>query len=73
MDTTPFVDDYWSVEQQRNFDWRGIGPRQEYLDAQLEVNVLAYFHLTECLSKEVADGFEMKLFCDLGPKSLNAT
>lgn len=36
IDTTPFVNDYWSSEQQRNFDWRGIGPRQEYLNAQME-------------------------------------
>lgn len=36
IDTTPFVNDYWSAEQQRDFDWRGIGPRQLYLDTQLE-------------------------------------
>jgi len=39
IDTTPFVNDYWSEEEHRKFDWRGIGPRQEYLDAQLEVNL----------------------------------
>jgi tartrate-resistant acid phosphatase type 5 len=37
IDTTPFVNDYWSAEQARDFDWRELGPRQEYLDAQLEV------------------------------------
>lgn len=36
IDTTPFVDMYWSEEQKRTFDWRGIGPRQEYLDSQLK-------------------------------------
>ncbi|KAG0592478.1 hypothetical protein KC19_1G255300 [Ceratodon purpureus] len=36
IDTTPFVNDYWSAEQARDFDWRGLGPRQEYLDTQLE-------------------------------------
>lgn len=37
IDTTPFVDKYWSPEQKRTFDWRGIGHRQTYLDTQLEV------------------------------------
>lgn len=37
IDTTPFVDKYWGPEQKRTFDWRGIGPRQEYLDASLKV------------------------------------
>ncbi|XP_073389588.1 purple acid phosphatase 8 isoform X2 [Physcomitrium patens] len=36
IDTTPFVDKYWSKEEHRKFDWRGIGGRQEYLDSQLE-------------------------------------
>ncbi|KAG0561180.1 hypothetical protein KC19_9G043300 [Ceratodon purpureus] len=36
IDTTPFVDKYWDAEQARTFDWRGIGPRQEYLDSQLK-------------------------------------
>lgn len=36
IDTTPFVDKYWDEEQERTFDWRGIGPRQEYLDSQLK-------------------------------------
>jgi len=36
IDTTPFVDKYWGPEQKRAFDWRGIGPRQEYLDSQLK-------------------------------------
>lgn len=36
IDTTPFVDKYWSPEQKRTFDWRGIGHRQTYLDTQLE-------------------------------------
>lgn len=43
IDTTPFVNDYWSAEEERDFDWRGLGPRQEYLAAQIEVWCLTLF------------------------------
>jgi tartrate-resistant acid phosphatase type 5 len=36
IDTTPFVDKYWGPDQKRTFDWRGVEPRQEYLDTQLQ-------------------------------------
>ncbi|XP_024388251.1 purple acid phosphatase 17 [Physcomitrium patens] len=36
IDTTPFVNDYWSAAQQRTFDWRGIDLREEYLHEQLQ-------------------------------------
>lgn len=51
IDTTPFVDKYWDEEQERAFDWRGIGPRQEYLDSQLKVHTLTTLHLILFLSK----------------------
>jgi tartrate-resistant acid phosphatase type 5 len=51
IDTTPFVDKYWDEEQERTFDWRGVGPRQEYLDSQLKVHTVTTFHFTPFLFK----------------------
>ena len=36
IDTTPFVDEYWENNTQ-NFDWRGLAPRAEQLQSQLQV------------------------------------
>ncbi|KAL3688414.1 hypothetical protein R1sor_014723 [Riccia sorocarpa] len=36
IDTTPFVDEYWEENQTKNFDWRGLLPREEQLNAQLQ-------------------------------------
>ena len=55
IDTTPFVNDYWSSEQARDFDWRGLVPRQEHLDTQLEV----------CLSLFFSDVFGSCALCEI--------
>ena len=37
IDTTPFVNEYWENNTQ-NFDWRGLAPRAEQLQSQLQVS-----------------------------------
>ncbi|KAH7296613.1 hypothetical protein KP509_26G030500 [Ceratopteris richardii] len=36
FDTTPFIDEYWSPNETRTFDWRGLAPRPEQLQSQLD-------------------------------------
>lgn len=36
FDTTPFIDEYWSSNASHHFDWRGLAPRAEQLQSQLE-------------------------------------
>ncbi|MCO5561309.1 hypothetical protein L7F22_014930 [Adiantum nelumboides] len=36
FDTTPFIDEYWSSNTTQKFDWRGLAPRVEQLQSQLE-------------------------------------
>lgn len=36
FDTTPFIDEYWSPNVSRKFDWRGLAPRADQLQSQLE-------------------------------------
>ena len=37
VDTTPFVNDYFTDPGESTYDWKGILPRQEYLSNLLEV------------------------------------
>jgi hypothetical protein len=39
IDTTPFIDEYWSPNQTQTFDWRGLAPRPQQLQSQLEVTI----------------------------------
>lgn len=36
FDTTPFIDEYWSPNVSQTFDWRGLAPRDEQLQSQLD-------------------------------------
>ncbi|KAI5084409.1 hypothetical protein GOP47_0000578 [Adiantum capillus-veneris] len=36
FDTTPFIDEYWSANSTETFDWRGLAPRVEQLQSQLD-------------------------------------
>lgn len=37
VDTTPFVDDYFTHPNDHKYDWRGILPRKDYLSKLLKV------------------------------------
>ena len=37
VDTTPFVNDYFTDPKEHTYDWKGILPQQEYLSNLLEV------------------------------------
>ena len=39
IDTTPFIDEYWSPNQTQTFDWRGLAPRPQQLQSQLAVTI----------------------------------
>lgn len=36
VDTTPFVDDYFTNPEEYTYDWRGVTPRAEYLSNLLK-------------------------------------
>lgn len=38
VDTTPFVDKYFTETEGETYDWRGIEPRKQYLSNLLQVN-----------------------------------
>lgn len=37
VDTTPFVDAYFLNPQGQSYDWRGVSPRESYLQTILKV------------------------------------
>ena len=38
VDTTPFVDAYFLNPEGQNYDWRGVSPRESYLQTTLKVS-----------------------------------
>ena len=44
VDTTPFVNDYFTDPTEHTYDWKGILPQQEYLSNPLRGN-LRFFSL----------------------------
>lgn len=45
VDTTPFVDAYFLNPEGQNYDWRGISPRESYLQTTLKVFENTYIYL----------------------------
>lgn len=39
VDTTPFVDDYFTNPKNHTYDWRGVTPREDYLSNLLKVTL----------------------------------
>jgi len=39
VDTTPFVDEYFTEPPEHKYDWRGIGPQKSYISNLLKVCV----------------------------------
>lgn len=37
VDTTPFVEEYFTEPQEHKYDWRGIGPQKPYITNLLKV------------------------------------
>lgn len=40
VDTTPFVDKYFTDPEDHVYDWSGVEPRKDYLSGLLKVNKL---------------------------------
>lgn len=47
VDTTPFVDAYFLNPEGQNYDWRGVSPRESYLQTTLKVfkNAHTYIYI----------------------------
>lgn len=37
VDTTPFVEKYWTHPKDHHYDWREVAPREEYIQGVLKV------------------------------------
>ncbi|PRQ40984.1 putative Acid phosphatase [Rosa chinensis] len=43
VDTTPFVDDYFTNPKEHVYDWRGVLPREDYLPKLLKANKIDFY------------------------------
>ncbi|RWW80373.1 hypothetical protein BHE74_00011286 [Ensete ventricosum] len=43
VDTTPFVDHYWTNPEGHHYDWREVTPPQTYISTLLKVLLLFFF------------------------------
>jgi hypothetical protein len=53
VDTTPFVDKYFTEPKGDVYDWRGILPRKPYLSNLLKVVYSIFINLIACINKLV--------------------
>lgn len=47
IDTTPFVNDYFTNPKEHTYDWRGVLPKDKYLNDQLKVINNNYYCILE--------------------------
>jgi hypothetical protein len=40
VDTTPFQLKYWTHPKDDHYDWRGVAPREKYINILLKVHIL---------------------------------
>ncbi|KAL2615187.1 hypothetical protein AAZV13_08G051600 [Glycine max] len=43
VDTTPFVEEYFTEPQEHKYDWRGIGPQKPYITNLLKANNIDFY------------------------------
>lgn len=46
VDTTPFVQEYFTESEEHNYDWKGIYPPKTYISNLLKVWIIAFSHLS---------------------------